>query len=79
MSTEDRAKAAIQNIKGKAEETVGAVTGDSKTENAGKADQLAGKIRDGVEDAKDGIVDAAKKVAAKVHDGIEHAKDELKK
>jgi uncharacterized protein YjbJ (UPF0337 family) len=79
MSTEDRAKAAVQNMKGKAQEAVGAVTDDSKTENAGKAEQLAAKVRVGVEDAKDGIADAAKKVAAKVHDGIEHAKDELKK
>jgi uncharacterized protein YjbJ (UPF0337 family) len=79
MSTENRAKAAVQNMKGKAQEAVGAVTDDSKTENAGKAEQLVAKVRDGVEDAKDGIADAAKKVAAKVHDGIEHAKDELKK
>ncbi len=79
MSTEDRAKAAVQNMKGKAKEAVGAVTDDPKTENAGKAEQLVAKVRDGVEDAKDGIADAAKKVAAKVHDGIEHAKDELKK
>ncbi len=79
MSTEDRAKAAVQNVKGKGQEVVGAVTGDSETENAGKAEQVVAKVRDGIEDAKDGIVDAAQKVAAKVHDGIEHAKDELKK
>jgi uncharacterized protein YjbJ (UPF0337 family) len=79
MSTEDRAKAAVQNMKGKGQEVVGAVTGDSKTETEGKAEQLAAKVRDGVEDAKDSITDAAKKVAAKVHDGIEHAKDELTK
>jgi uncharacterized protein YjbJ (UPF0337 family) len=79
MSTENRAKAAAQDLKGKGQEVVGAVTGDSKTENSGKAEQLGAKVRDGIEDAKDGITDAAKKVAAKVHDGIEHAKDELKK
>jgi uncharacterized protein YjbJ (UPF0337 family) len=79
MSTEDRTKAAVQNVKGKAQEAAGAVTGDSKTENEGKAEQLAAKVRDGVEDAKDGIADAAKKVAAKVHDGVENVKNELKK
>jgi uncharacterized protein YjbJ (UPF0337 family) len=79
MSTEDSAKAAVQNMKGKGQEAVGAATGDSETENAGKAEQLAAKVREGVEDAKDGIANAAKKVAAKVHDGIEHAKDELNK
>jgi uncharacterized protein YjbJ (UPF0337 family) len=79
MSTENRAKATVQDMKGKGQEAVGAATGDSKTENTGKAEQLAAKAKTGVEDAKGGIADAAKKVAAKVNDGVEHAKDELKK
>ncbi len=79
MSAEDRAKAAVQDMKGKGQEAIGVATGDSKTENEGKAEQLAAKVRVGVEDAKEGITDAVQKVAAKVHDGIEHAKDELNK
>jgi uncharacterized protein YjbJ (UPF0337 family) len=77
MSTEDRTKAAVQDMKGKGQEAVGAATGDSKTENEGKAEQLAAKVRVGVEDAKEGITDAARKMAAKVHDGMEQAKDKL--
>jgi uncharacterized protein YjbJ (UPF0337 family) len=79
MSIEDRAKAAVQNMAGKGQEVVGAVTGNSQDEAAGKAKQVMAKVRDGIEDAKDSIVDKAKQVAEKVHDGIEHAKDELKK
>jgi uncharacterized protein YjbJ (UPF0337 family) len=79
MSIENRAKAAAQNLEGKGQEVVGAVTGDSQGEAAGKAKQVGAKIRDGIEDAKDGIADKAMQVADKVHDGIEDLKDKLKK
>ncbi|GAB4241711.1 MAG: hypothetical protein Kow0049_30600 [Stanieria sp.] len=55
MSTEDRAKATGKNIAGKAEEAVGKVTGDPKTEAKGKAKQAEAKVEHTVEDAKDGL------------------------
>jgi uncharacterized protein YjbJ (UPF0337 family) len=78
MSVEDRAKASVENVKGKGQEAVGAVTGDSQGEAEGKAKQALGKTREGLEDVKDGVANTAKKVADKVHDGIEDIKDKLK-
>lgn len=79
MSIENRAKAAGQNLEGKAQEVAGAVTGSPEDEAAGKAKQAAAKVRDGIEDAKDKIVDKAGEVAQQVRDGVQHAKDELNK
>ncbi len=79
MSIENRAKAGAQNLEGKGQEVVGAVTGNSQDEAAGKAKQVGAKIRDGIEDAKDGIADKAKQVADKVRDGVEDVKDKMKK
>jgi uncharacterized protein YjbJ (UPF0337 family) len=71
MSTEDRAKAVVQSITGKAQEVAGAVMGNTQDEVAGKAKQTEAAIRDGVEDAKD----EAKQLGEKVRDGLEDAKD----
>ncbi len=79
MSIENRAKAAAQNVEGKGQEVVGAVTGDSENEAKGKAKQGMAKIREGIEDAKDNVANAAHQVAEKISDGIEDAKDQLKK
>jgi uncharacterized protein YjbJ (UPF0337 family) len=73
MSTEDRAKAVVQNVKGKAQEVAGAVTGKTQDEVAGKAKQNEAAVRDGVEDAKD----EAKQLGKKVRDGLEDAKDDI--
>lgn len=51
------------NVKGNIKETAGAVTGDKQLENEGKADQLAGKLKDVVSDVKDvaeGAIDKAR-------------------
>jgi uncharacterized protein YjbJ (UPF0337 family) len=78
MSTENRAKAAAQDLEGKGQEVVGNVTGDSKDQAAGKAKQAGADVRDGIEDAKDAIGDKAKQVADKVRDGVEDVKNKLK-
>jgi uncharacterized protein YjbJ (UPF0337 family) len=78
MSTENRVKAAGQDLEGKGQEVVGAVTGNSQDEAAGKAKQTGAKVRDGIEDAKDAIGDKAKEVADKVRDGVEDVKNKLK-
>jgi uncharacterized protein YjbJ (UPF0337 family) len=53
-------------VKGKAEQAAGIVTGNEKLESQGKSDRSAGEAKEKIERAKD-------KVDAKV----EHAKDKL--
>jgi uncharacterized protein YjbJ (UPF0337 family) len=80
MSIEDRATAAAKTVEGKGQEVVGAVTGNSQDELAGKAKQTEGKARDGVENLKDkaaDLGDKAKHTAEKVRDGLEDAKDSI--
>ena len=49
----DRIEGAGKNIKGKIKEGVGKVTGDTKTEADGKADQVEGKVQNTVGGVKD--------------------------
>lgn len=55
MSIEDRAKAAAKDIKGKAQEAAGKLTGDREAQIKGKAKQTEAKIRQSVEDGKDQV------------------------
>ena len=55
---EDRVKGAAQNMKGKVKEAAGRVVGDEKLKAEGKADQVAGKVRNAVGGVKDAIRDA---------------------
>jgi uncharacterized protein YjbJ (UPF0337 family) len=55
---EDRVAGSAQNMKGKIKEAAGKVMGDSKMKAEGKADQVAGKVRNAVGGAKDAIRDA---------------------
>ena len=57
----DRIKGAATNLKGKAKEVAGKVTGDAKLKTEGKADQVAGKVQNAVGGAKDAIRDAVRK------------------
>lgn len=41
------------NLKGKAKEATGKVTGDESMENEGKLDQAKGKLKGAADDAKD--------------------------
>jgi len=49
----DRVEGAGKNIKGKIKEGVGKLTGDSKTEAEGKADQAEGKVQNTIGGIKD--------------------------
>ena len=49
----DRTEGAAKNLGGKIKEQVGKVTGDSKTEAEGKADQAKGKIQNTIGGIKD--------------------------
>jgi uncharacterized protein YjbJ (UPF0337 family) len=79
MSIEERAKAAAQNVEGKGQEVVGAVTGNTEDEAAGKAKQVGAKVREGIEDAKDKISEKAHEAGDKIREGVDRAKEELNK
>jgi uncharacterized protein YjbJ (UPF0337 family) len=53
MSALDKAKNAIEDVTGKAKETVGKATGDKSTENEGKGDQAKSDLKDAGEKVKD--------------------------
>jgi uncharacterized protein YjbJ (UPF0337 family) len=55
MVDKDRIKGSAKQVGGKAKEIAGKVTGDTKTENEGKADQLTGKVQNTVGGMKDAI------------------------
>ncbi len=55
MSTEDRIKATVKNVEGKAQEIVGEVTGDPRQKAEGKAKQAEAKVRHATEDVKDEV------------------------
>jgi len=49
----DRIEGAVEQAKGKVKEVAGKVTGDSKLEGEGKADQVAGKVQNTIGGIKD--------------------------
>jgi uncharacterized protein YjbJ (UPF0337 family) len=49
----DRTEGAARNMGGKVKEQAGKLTGDSKTEAEGKADQVKGKIQNTIGGIKD--------------------------
>ncbi len=53
----DRIEGAGHQVKGKVKETVGKVTGDTKTEGEGKAEKAAGKVQNTVGGLKDSLRD----------------------
>ena len=53
MSGVDKAKNKLQELGGKAKESVGKVTGDKSTENEGKRDQTKSNLKDAGEKVKD--------------------------
>jgi uncharacterized protein YjbJ (UPF0337 family) len=55
MSLKDRAKATAKNIEGKAQETLGNLTGDPKDQAEGKEKQVEAKVLHTVEDVKDEV------------------------
>jgi uncharacterized protein YjbJ (UPF0337 family) len=61
MVDKDRVDGSAKNIGGKLKEGVGNVTGDSKMQTEGKADQAEGKIQNTIGGIKDSIKDAFKK------------------
>lgn len=54
----DRIEGSVEQAKGKVKEVAGKVTGDSKLENEGKAQLLAGKVQNTVGGLKDTVKEA---------------------
>ena len=59
MADHDRIEGAAKNIGGKIKEGVGKVTGDTKLQAEGKADQVEGKVQNTVGGVKDSVRDKA--------------------
>ena len=59
-------------IKGKAKEAVGTVTGNKDLETEGKADRRGGEAKEKVEDATDKIKDTTGDAIDKVKDALPH-------
>ena len=53
MSGIDKAKNKAEELRGKAKEAVGKVTGDKSTENEGKGEQMKSNLKDAGEQVKD--------------------------
>ena len=57
MADHDRIEGAAKNMGGKVKEGVGKMTGDTKLQAEGKADQVEGKIQNTVGGVKDSLRD----------------------
>lgn len=55
------ASGTTDKAKGRVKEAAGALTGDKKLKSEGKADQLAGKVKNAVETVVDKVKDAVKR------------------
>ena len=62
-------------VKGRAEEAIGALTGDEDLEAEGKADRRAGEGKEKIENAKDKIEDVIDTAKDKLEDVIDKVKD----
>ena len=57
MSAENKA----EDMRGRAKEAAGAVTGDEELKNEGRGDQASAHLKDKVEDVKDAVTGAVDK------------------
>ncbi|MCC4294894.1 CsbD family protein [Brevundimonas aurantiaca] len=57
MADHDRIEGSAKNVGGKIKEGVGKMTGDSKLQAEGKADQVEGKVQNTVGGVKDSLRD----------------------
>lgn len=57
MADHDRIEGSAKNMGGKIKEAAGKVTGDSKLQAEGKADQVEGKVQNAVGGVKDSLRD----------------------
>ncbi|EGD54945.1 CsbD family protein [Gordonia neofelifaecis] len=55
MAMEDKISNEVEDLKGKAKETGGSLTGDDDLKNEGKADQASAAVKKGIEEVKDAV------------------------
>lgn len=53
MANEDQAKGKAKDLKGKAKEEIGELTGDQKMKDEGRAERMEGKVQETWGDAKE--------------------------
>jgi uncharacterized protein YjbJ (UPF0337 family) len=58
MGFDDKAENKGQDLKGRAKEAVGSVTGDDEMKNEGRGDQAESSVKQAGEKAKDAVGDA---------------------
>lgn len=81
MSFSDRMDAAGDDLKGKAKEAAGKVSGDKDTEAEGKMDQFSADVKDKTADVKEKASEfgeKAKDVAGDIGSNIKAAAEKLK-
>lgn len=64
-------------VKGRAKEATGVLTGDSDLEAEGKADRLAGEAKEKIDHVKDKVDEVIDKVKDKLEDAADKIKDGL--
>ena len=69
--------AGTDQVKGRAKEAVGSVTGDKDLESEGKADRRAGEAKEKLEHAEKKIDDVIDRAEDKVEEVIDKAKSTL--
>lgn len=57
MADQDRIEGSAKNMGGKIKEGAGKLTGDSKLQAEGKADQVEGKVQNAIGGVKDSLKD----------------------
>ena len=67
-------EATADQLKGKGKEALGNLTEDKGLENEGKADQLAGQVREKVSEVGEAAKDKFNEVAGKVQDKLDEDK-----
>jgi uncharacterized protein YjbJ (UPF0337 family) len=63
---EDRIKGAATNIGGKVKDSVGGLTGDTKTQAEGKMDQATGQLQNTLGLAKDAVREGASSIGSEL-------------
>jgi uncharacterized protein YjbJ (UPF0337 family) len=64
-------------VKGRAKEAVGSITGDKDLESEGKADRRAGEAKEKLGNAKDKLEEVVDTAEGKVEELVDKAKDAL--
>lgn len=57
MGIDDKAENKVKDLKGRAKETVGSVTGDDELKSEGRADQAESSVKQAGEHVKDAVKD----------------------